>query len=136
MRISFRADLTSAEIARQTRQGRLALLPTPLEERVLPIPPLTHARLAATRAQPLARSLAETSCRLTEALPPSAVRPTPAAWRAAARSRAGARCERRRHRRPTDCHTPAGRTGQSSAYAAAENRGNAVAHGEPPRGGR
>lgn len=45
MGISFRADLTSAEIDRQTRQGHLALLPTPLEEEVLPIPELAPCQV-------------------------------------------------------------------------------------------
>lgn len=49
MGFSFRADLTSAEIARQTRQGRLALLPTPLEEQVLPIPALAPCQVTNDR---------------------------------------------------------------------------------------
>jgi hypothetical protein len=45
MGFSFRADLTGPEIARQVQQGRLALLPTPLEDQVLPIPALATCQV-------------------------------------------------------------------------------------------
>jgi hypothetical protein len=57
--LSYRADLRQDQIARQVGDGRLVLLPTPLEDQVLPIPPLPPCQIdapgAGARTCPAAR---------------------------------------------------------------------------------
>jgi hypothetical protein len=52
MGLSYRAFLREDEIARDVRAGRLVLLPTPLEEQVLPIPPLAPCQVWAGVERP------------------------------------------------------------------------------------
>jgi len=49
--LSYRADLRDDQIARQVREGRLVVLPTPLEDQVVPTPALAPCQIDDSRAQ-------------------------------------------------------------------------------------